>query len=273
MAHVVALPEDTVRFRCAIGHVPDPKRRGAHVLAPLAWAAMGLKGAGAGLGMSIGDLMKFVDMHVRGNRSGGDKVLRRASARAMQRRQVRLPRHSEQGIDGWGIGWGLFSWSGKRIVGHDGGSLIGQYAYLRVLPEKQLAVALFTNGGDSASLYETLFKSTFEPLGGVTMATLPEPADGIEFEPERYVGEYENLTGRFVIDSNRQGLEIAFRAEPVLLVPGPNIAPTPIRFIDRNTARFASGNHKLDRLPIIFHGNGPDSPHYLNFALRVYPRL
>ncbi len=273
MRHVVALPEDTIRFRCAIGHVPDPKQREAHIPAPLAWAALGLKGAGSGIGMSIGDLMKFVDMHVRGNRSGSGKVLRRATARAMQRRQVRLPRHTEHGIDGWGIGWTLLSLSGKRVLGHDGSSLIGQYGYLRVLPEKQLAVALFANGGDSASLYETMFKRTFEPLGGVTMATLPESDDEIEIEPERYVGEYENLTGRFVIDSNRQGLEIAFMAKPVLSIPGPSFPLTPLRFIDRNTARFASGNHVLDSLPIIFPGNDRDSPDYLTFALRVFPRL
>ena len=112
-----------------------------------------------------------------------------------------------------------------------------------------------------------------EPLGGVKMATLPESDDEIEIEPERYVGEYENLTGRFVIDSNRQGLEIAFMAKPVLSIPGPSIPLTPLRFIDRNTARFANGNHLLDSLPIIFPGNDRDSPDYLTFALRVFPRL
>ena len=97
--------------------------------------------------------------------------------------------------------------------------------------------------------------------------------DDIEIETERYVGEYEKLTGRFVIDSNRQGLEIAFIGKPVLSIPGPSIPSTPVRFIDRNTARFASGNHVLDSLPIIFPGNDSDSLDHLTFALRVFPRL
>ena len=53
----------------------------------------------------------------------------------------------------WGLGFERFDTPDGAIIGHDG-STIGQSAFLRIVPEAGVAVALLTNGGDIISLYQ-----------------------------------------------------------------------------------------------------------------------
>ena len=104
MDHSLTLPEDVLKYRCAIGHVPHPSKPGVNVITSIPWLAQGQKAAGATPAMSVGDLMKFVGMHLRrGEDPSGTAILSRRSVRAMQQRQVKLPRNSPRGIDGWGV--------------------------------------------------------------------------------------------------------------------------------------------------------------------------
>ena len=57
--------------------------------------------------------------------------------------------------DSWGLGFELFDTPDGAIIGHDG-STIGQNAFLRMVPEAGVAVALLTNGGDVLSLYHDI---------------------------------------------------------------------------------------------------------------------
>ena len=67
-------------------------------------------------------------------------MLSAESVKAMQTRQVDLPGLSGIG-DGWGLGWELFDTDQGVVVAHDGGT-IGQAAFLRVVPEQGVAIAL-----------------------------------------------------------------------------------------------------------------------------------
>jgi len=66
----------------------------------------------------------------------------------MQKRQIALPARTRNCLKHWGLGWFLMDWQGTRLYGHDGATM-GQFAYLRVIPEQQLAVAMLTNDGDA----------------------------------------------------------------------------------------------------------------------------
>ena len=93
--------------------------------------------------------------------------------------------------DSWGLGFERFDTPDGAIVGHDG-STIGQNAFLRMVPEAGVAVALLTNGGDVISLYHDLVGHVLAELGRRRRCpALPvPPADRSAIDASRYVGTY-----------------------------------------------------------------------------------
>jgi CubicO group peptidase (beta-lactamase class C family) len=103
--------------------------------------------AGSMLSMRPRDLLTFARMHMAGGvAADGTRLLSEASVRAMREQQVTLPPIALHGT-GWGLGWDIFGWPGGTVIGHDGGT-IGQTAYLRMVPDQDVAIALLTNGGN-----------------------------------------------------------------------------------------------------------------------------
>ena len=99
--------------------------------------------------------------------------------------------------DSWGLGWIRFDWDGSRLIGHDGNT-IGQAAFLRILPEHGLAVALLTNGGNTRDLYEDLYREMFAEVADVDdAAAVRAPAEPVEVDATPYVGTYERASVRW----------------------------------------------------------------------------
>ncbi|WP_433544659.1 serine hydrolase domain-containing protein [Streptomyces sp. CA-294286] len=118
------------------------------------------------------DVARLARMHLRGGAAqDGTQVLAPGAVAAMQRREVDVPDKWTVSADGWGLGWTLYDWAGMPGYGHDGAS-IGQYGYLRVVPDAGVAVVLLTNGGGARQLYAALFQ---ELLGELARVTMPEP--------------------------------------------------------------------------------------------------
>ena len=70
---------------------------------------------------------------------------------------------------------------------------LGPYenAFLRIVPEAGVAVALLTNGGDIISLYQELYGRVFDELTDTHLPSLPvPPADPPQIDASRYVGTY-----------------------------------------------------------------------------------
>jgi hypothetical protein len=147
-------------------------------------------------------------MHLTGGVApDGTRVLSEASAAAMTEKQAELPDKYVLG-DSWGLGWIRFGWDGHRLFGHDGNT-IGQAAFLRVLPEAGLAVALLTNGGNTHDLYVDLYREVFAELVGVAMPEpLAPPAEPPAVDPARYVGTYERAGSRIEVFEADGGLRL-----------------------------------------------------------------
>ena len=142
------------------------------------------------LAMTASDLLGFVRMHLQsGTAPDAASVLSAESVEAMQTRQVDLPVLSGMG-DGWGLGWELFDTDQGVVVAHDGGT-IGQAAFLRVVPEQGVAIALLTNGGDFFGLFNDVLARLLHELTGVTLPARPTPpADPQHVDPTGYLGHY-----------------------------------------------------------------------------------
>lgn len=271
MQQALSLPEDALRYRCAIGHVPNPKKKGQPMLSPMPWLAQGQKSAGATPMMSTADLMTFVHMHLNGGvTKAGDRLLSRSSTNAMQRQQIKLPADSPRGATGWGLGWILMNYDGHKVFGHDGGT-VGQFSFLRILPEKNLAVALFTNGGDAPGLYDTMFRQTFDRLGRVETPRSPSPDPEIRVPPEKVVGRYQRMVGTIEITCRAGQYFVESSADPGHLT-GTTIPKTPIVFASRDVAVLESKIPALKNQTLVFQGNEKSHPDYVGLGFRLYRR-
>jgi CubicO group peptidase (beta-lactamase class C family) len=193
LTHTSTLPEEAILHRAAVGHIsPDPEQEPQP--APVWMLPRSLGPAGL-VNATARDVTAFARLHLRGGLGpNGDAVLSAGSAAAMQAHQTELPDPYSLG-DSWGLGWIRFDWHGTRVVGHDG-TTIGQNAFLRLLPDPDgagdLAVALWTNGGQPRDLFAELYAEVFGELAGVRPSEqLEPPAEAPGVELTRYVGTYE----------------------------------------------------------------------------------
>jgi CubicO group peptidase (beta-lactamase class C family) len=184
LTHVAPSAYEAILHRAAVGHV-GPGEGGIEIAAP-AWALpRSNEPAGSMLAMSPRDLLGFVAMHLaEGAGPDGTRILSPLSARAMRTSQVALPRLTGMGA-AWGLGWEIITTDAPIELGHDGGT-IGQAAFLRVVPEAGLAVALLTNGGDVFGLFESTIALILSEVADVTLPGHPVPLDEpavVEAEP------------------------------------------------------------------------------------------
>lgn len=268
MDHAFSQPEQAIRFSCAIGHVPSQKKKGTWHASTVPYLSLGQKAAGATPTMTATDLLKFARMHMNGGKNqDGDKILTARSVNAMQRRQIRAPQYIGHDITGWGLGWMLMDWGGHKFYGHDGGT-IGQSAFLRILPEKGLAVAMLTNGGDTAGLFQDMYNAIFKSMARITVPELPAVHDDLAVDINPLAGAYQNLN---------QVLQLKARGGKLGLEMIPNGATGADRimnlaFIDRETARLATGEEMIDRSTLRFSDYIDGKPQYVSLGLRQYKR-
>jgi len=242
MTHALTRPEDTLRFRCAIGHVADSKRPDKPRVTPMPYLSHGQKAAGATPAMAVEDLLKFAAAHLHGGRGlNGGKLLKAGSVAEMRKRQVKLPRHSPRAASGWGLGWLLSDWRGARIIGHDGGT-IGQFSFLRVSPKHKLAIALLTNGGDAVGLYDDVMRPLWKHIAHLDEPNVPDVNDRLKPELTRYAGAYENIANRVEFHIKRGRLVGSSKSK--MGIVGNNLFDLPVAFVDKSTARLVSSRFR-----------------------------
>ncbi|MFJ2879095.1 serine hydrolase domain-containing protein [Streptomyces sp. NPDC086796] len=204
MSHTASDPYEAIVHRTAVGHVETEP--GAPLRPTPVWAlARSNAPAGSMLAMRARDLLAFAGMHLAGGRGpGGVSVLGPETVLAMRRPQVTLP-DIDQGA-AWGLGWELFDLSsGCTVIGHDGNT-IGQSAFLRLVPERDVAVAVLTNGGLSRRVYTEIAGRVLGELAGVGLPAAPVPEAGAPVAAaSRYVGTYTSSTAETTVSRDAAG--------------------------------------------------------------------
>ena len=156
-----------------------------------------------------------------------------------------------------------------RLLGHDGNT-IGQAAFLRVLPEQGVAVALLTNGGHTRDLYDDLYREIFAAVAGVAMPPSfapPEEPPDVDVTP--FVGVYE-----------RTGVRIDVEHGPLLrtTLKGPlaELSPDPVEeypLVPVGPALFAVRAPETETwLPVTFY-ELPTGERYVHFGVRATPKV
>jgi CubicO group peptidase (beta-lactamase class C family) len=190
--------EEAILHPVAIGHLAG---EGADLTAPRPtprWSLPQALGPAGHIVATAGDVLRFARMHLDGGRTGdGVQILDAHTVGAMQQPHVDLI--DRMLGDHWALGWFGSQLEGGRSVGHDGGT-IGQSAYLRLLPDHNLAAVLLTSGGLGRALYEDLFSEVFVDRAGVTLWRTPAIPESIRsVDLDVYAGTYERYGFRYDI--------------------------------------------------------------------------
>jgi CubicO group peptidase (beta-lactamase class C family) len=226
---------EALAFRTAIGHVaPGP----GETPGPLrTWAVMPLSNPAAGnqLAMPARGLIELARVHLAdGLAPGGVRLLSADSARLMRAPQVEVPATVDGSVR-QGLGWRLSS----RLVEH-GGDAPGNGALLRLVPDRQVAIAVLVNGGDMYGLIRELCDELLGELAGLATPAAPAvPDHAVDLDADRYCGRYElrNQAARVTVDeSGRLWLTEEERNEAVTMaaLAGAELEPsvTELRLID-----------------------------------------
>ena len=204
LTHAATSPYEAIMFRAAVGHI-EPEPGAGYEPAPVWALARSNAPAGAMLAMRPRDLLAFAQMHMNDGRAAdGTQVLAPGTAAAMHARQVDLPDLGLMGTS-WGLGFERFDTPEGAIIGHDGGT-IGQSAFLRIVPDAGVAVALLTNGGDVISLYRDVVGHLVEQLTESRLPALPvPPAHPEAVDAGRYVGTYSSEVADLTVSQDEEG--------------------------------------------------------------------
>jgi len=203
LTHVAPSAYEAVLHGAAVGHIADAD--GTQISTPTWALARSNEPAGAMLAMRPRDLITFARMHIdRGVATGGTRILSPASVEAMQTAQIEVPAIG-MNADHWGLGWQLTDTSAGLMVSHDGGT-IGQSAFLRVLPDRNIAVALLTNGGDAIGLFGDVVGRVLRSLAGIELPPRPTPpSDSDIVDGSAYVGRYSDTIYDLTISEAQDG--------------------------------------------------------------------
>ena len=265
LTHAANNADEAILFRAAVGHMqptPDADPEPAPV-----WSLVRSNApAGSALAMRPRDLLAFAQMHLsEGKAADGTAVLSAESAQAMRQRQVTLPRLGLMG-DAWGLGWELFDWPGGPVIGHDGGT-IGQAAMLRIVPGRDVAVTLLTNGGNAIALYSDIFTHVLRELADVQMPSLPAPPaqPSSADRPERFLGTYASEVADLTVTRDEDGrLWLEMAPKGILREIGGQVERTELVHFAGDTLISAEAPHGLHTLHAFVGDDGSGRSLYIH---------
>jgi CubicO group peptidase (beta-lactamase class C family) len=266
----VTLPEEVLRFRAAMGHLPggdlDPEPAPFWNLLPRSSGP-----SGGALCATAADLVRLAKMHLDGGIApDSTRVLTSESVTAMQHFVAKIPDKWTSGNEGWGLGWMLYDWDGVPVFGHDGAT-IGQNGYLRIVPGVGMAVAMLTNGGGTDFLHTLLFRELFEELAGVRM---PNNTFGPVSQPPRvditpFIGIYKRQGVGISILEHNGTLHLVYETDDGRKDPSP---PLEIELIPVSENVFAGAGGGQDWIPVVF-STLTEGLVYCYIGMRAAPKI
>jgi hypothetical protein len=131
----------------------------------------------------VHDLLRYAEFHLGDGSKDDEQFLTPDSLTRMQTPQATVWKDEE-----WGLTWSLRRVAGTRVVSHGGGTK-GQISLLTLVPERKLAVAVFTNSSSGGFVTRDVTKWVLKEYLGLDESD-PEPMEASEEELQEFVGRY-----------------------------------------------------------------------------------
>jgi CubicO group peptidase (beta-lactamase class C family) len=221
-------PHDVMTHRFAVGHATLNDQ--TYVLAP--WQLTRSMWPAGGIAASVMDLIRYGRFHLGDGRNAtGDQILTRESLTSMQ-----TPICKGQLDNTMGLSWWLREVGGVKAVFHGGGTL-GQVSAFNLNPQRDFALAIFTNSGMGGLLMNAITK---DPMAEFLGYREPEP-DHIPMSVEQlgeYAGRYKGQLSDIVLSVT--GTDLTLQQESkggfptTTSPPGPNPPPSRIALIGKD---------------------------------------
>jgi CubicO group peptidase (beta-lactamase class C family) len=134
-------------------------------------------GPAGSINSSVADMSKWVLLQLnRGKIPGTDtRIFSAKSSQEMWAQQMIVPvgavppelQNLQSHFAGYGMGWGLRDYKGRKLVNHSGG-VAGYVTRVMLVPEENLGVVILTNAEESGAFQSVLFHVLDAYLGGPT---------------------------------------------------------------------------------------------------------
>nr|QRD81070.1 lipolytic protein [uncultured bacterium] len=264
MEHAFIEPSDVMTHRFAVGH--SVTGDGAEVLRP--WPLTRATRPAGGLICHVQDLLRYARFHL-----GAPDVAKSPVISAESVKQMRTPQVTVWGDERWGLTWGLNRIGGVEMVSHSGGTL-GQITQLTLVPERQFAVAVFTNATSGGQITRAVTNRALEIYLGLEMPK-PKPLDVAASELAEFAGLYRSaltdvelgvLGGRLVAQYIPKG------GFPTKDTPPPPLPPpTWLALIEKDRLMVMAGDAKESKVDVIRNPDG--SIAWLRSGGRLYRKV
>ncbi|GIF75611.1 serine hydrolase domain-containing protein [Asanoa siamensis] len=202
--HMALYAEEAVLFRAAAGHIGAAGKLFARWQLPQSNAP-----AGSTPSAAMRELVRFGRMFLAdGVAEDGTRILPAGTFAAMCEPQATLPDLGARAAYGWGLGLMLFDWDGVPVVGHDG-STPGQRTCWRMVPDRDVVVAITTNGGDAPAMIDEVLDAVLAATAGITVPARPTPpASPAPATP--LTGRFASPAAVFEVRPADDGLEVTY---------------------------------------------------------------
>ena len=148
--------------------------------------------AGA-INSSARDMTNWLRLMIGGGAFAGKRLVSEAAMAELVKPHIEIAPKI-----GYGLGWFLCEWKGKRVVEH-GGNIDGFNALVAFMPEERLGFVMLTNV-TSSPLGQTAMEAVWSNLAGNAGATAAQPSSPLAGELQRKTGKYLFAEANLSID-------------------------------------------------------------------------
>jgi CubicO group peptidase (beta-lactamase class C family) len=134
-----------------VDNVATPHKNERGEVLPIAWYAWDAMGAAGGIVSSVHDMTRWLLAQLDGGEHAGVRLFRAEDQSEMWRVHNPLAvspgyraRYPTTHFRGYGLGWSLADYRGRKVVSH-GGGYDGMYSQVALVPEERLGIVVLTN--------------------------------------------------------------------------------------------------------------------------------
>ncbi|AKT41017.1 serine hydrolase domain-containing protein [Chondromyces crocatus] len=293
LRRTVTSAHDALRLGVARGHTlrevppsdgPGPERKAAMAWQEVPrWEVPRTLGPAGAICTTATELLAFARLHLEhGVTADGTRLLSKHTIDTLDSAHVAVPEPWSVGSH-WGLGMALATWCGRRVLAHPG-SGAGQFAFLHIVPDRGLAIALLTNGGHAGLLHREVLRVLLAELADLEVPAPLAPAARSAGDVRGALGEkswaslvgvYERLGLRLEVEAkdDTEGVLRVITTGPVASLAPQPVHALPLRPVAPRQGVFATQLPHEDGWKAVVFYQLDDGRQYVHTGLRATPRV